>query len=470
MLFSGLPFFVFFAGYFILHLATPPKHRVFLIIAGSTVFYSWWKVEYVWIPFVLTFIAWLGVSWIGRTKEHPARRRRLILTVVAVFTPLFVVKYAYFLGHDVVGLLLPGAGAVLDDLSDLRFALPLGISFVTFTLTAYVVDTYSGRFRAEPRLSTLLGYVLFFPHLIAGPILRPHELIPQLTQPRSARGARFALGIVVFTLGLVKKLIFADTLAQVVDPVFKPDADSSAWETLLAVYGFSAQIYCDFSGYTDMAIGLAYMLRIRLPTNFARPYTSASVIEFWHRWHITLSRWLRDYLYIALGGNRMGRPRQIANIMVTMALGGLWHGANWTFVVWGCLHGIALAASHLLKSVLLRARITLPSWLAVLLTFHFVTVAWIYFRAPDLVVAQRVLTAPFSAPWADFGGFARANLFPLTLLAVFFLTHRFDRHARLRLLLRRANMAMVWAVVVCLWVLAIAMRQGSSAKFIYFDF
>jgi alginate O-acetyltransferase complex protein AlgI len=469
MLFSELPFFVFFLGYFALHFIVPERYRIYLIIAGSAVFYSWWRLDYIWLPFALTLIAFVGVAWVEASKERQPRRLRLGLTIAAVFLPLVVVKYSYFLAHDAVGL-LPPIGPALGGLSSLKIALPLGISFITFTVTAYIVDSATGRYRGKVALTTLLGYVLFFPHLIAGPILRPHELIPQLSHPRPALGARFSLGIAVFTLGLIKKLIFADTLAEVVDPVFRPDAVSTGWETLLAIYGFSAQIYCDFSGYTDMAIGIAYLLRVRLPTNFAHPYTSASPIEFWHRWHITLSRWLRDYLYIPLGGNRLGRPRQVANIMITMVLGGLWHGANWTFVIWGFLHGAVLAVSHAVRPAMQRFGVAVPDWLAVFLTFHFVSIAWIFFRAPDLAVAGRVLAAPFNASWAGSGGFASANLFPLLLLAVFYLTHKFDRHARLRLWLRSANMSIVWAVIISLWVLAIAMRHGSSAKFIYFDF
>jgi alginate O-acetyltransferase complex protein AlgI len=219
-----------------------------------------------------------------------------------------------------------------------------------------------------------------------------------------------------------------------------------------------------------MAIGLAYLLRIRLPTNFNRPYISASPVEFWRRWHITLSHWLRDYLYIPLGGNRLGQARQVANLMITMVLGGLWHGANWSFLIWGFIHGVGLTASHLLKGPMRRAGVVVPHWLAVLLTFHFVTIAWIFFRAPDLTIVHQVLTGPFTAPWGNVADFASRNMFALLLLAIFFATHRYDRHARLRLMLRSANMGVVSAVTICMWILAITLRQGSSSKFIYFDF
>jgi alginate O-acetyltransferase complex protein AlgI len=465
VLFSEPTFFVFFAVYLALHFMVPPRARIYLIIVGSTVFYAWWRVIYIWLPYALTLIAWSGTLWLSQTKHDGARKWRLVLTIVALFAPLVVVKYAYFIAHDVVRPLL-GDPAAFPDVSFLKFALPLGISFVTFTLTAYVVDAYRGVFPVERNLIKMLGYVLFFPHLIAGPILRPNELLPQLGQLRRAIDARFTLGVALFAIGLVKKLVFADTIAAAVDHVYQQGAAVSGWDYLLALHGFSMQIYCDFSGYTDMAIGLAYILRIRLPTNFRRPYAASSIVEFWRRWHITLSFWLRDYLYIPLGGNRHGRPRQILNILITMVLGGLWHGAAWTFVIWGFLHGVALAGVHLLR----RLRLDVPRWLAILLTFYFVTLAWVFFRAPDLATAQRMLTGPFRASWSGPLDFAAAHVFELTLLVVFLATHRFDRHALVRIGVTRVSKAIVWPVIVLLFVVAITVSQGSSAKFIYFDF
>ena len=348
MLFSDQTFFVFFAVYLTLHFIVPPRWRIYLIIAGSTVFYAWWRVIYVWLPYTLTLIAWAGTLWFTQVKEVGSRRQRLIVTIVALFAPLAIFKYASFIINGVFRPALSGWIAV-PNVSFLNFTLPLGISFVTFTLTAYVVDVYRGRFRVERSLVKMLGYVLFFPHLIAGPILRPHELLPQLSHLRRALGARFTLGVALFAVGLVKKVVFADTIAALVDHVYHESGAVSGWEYLLAIHGFSMQIYCDFSGYTDMAIGLAYILRIRLPTNFRRPYISSSIVEFWRCWHITLSFWLRDYLYIPLGGNRQGRSRQMLNLLITMVLGGLWHGAAWTFVIWGTMHGAALAGVHLFR-------------------------------------------------------------------------------------------------------------------------
>jgi alginate O-acetyltransferase complex protein AlgI len=469
VLFSEPTFFFFFIVYLSLHFLVPQRWRIYLIIVGSTVYYAWWRVDYVWLPYLLTLIAWFGVLWFDGARDLDQRKRRMALTIVALFTPLALVKYSYFVAHDVVTL-FPGIASEVGNASLFQVALPLGISFITFTLTAYVVDVYRGNYVAEGRLPQLLGYVLFFPHLIAGPILRPNELLPQLGQLRRAVDARFTLGAALFSVGLTKKLVFADTISSVVDVVFAPGAVPTGWQYLLAIHGFSMQIYCDFSGYTDMAIGLAYILRIRLPTNFRRPYTAISIVEFWRRWHITLSFWLRDYLYIPLGGNRFGRTRQILNLMITMVLGGLWHGAGWSFLAWGFLHGLVLACVHLLQRPMQRLGLQVPNWLGILLTFYFVTLAWIYFRAPDLATANRVLLGPFSASWPSFLVFFQNHLFEMGLLGVFLMSHRFDRHALVRLAVRRVRKAIIWPTIFLMFIISIAASQGSSAKFIYFDF
>jgi alginate O-acetyltransferase complex protein AlgI len=463
MLFSDPSFFLFFALYFTAHLLTPARHRLYLLILGSTIFYGWWKPEYVWLPYLLSVIAWAGVLWIERVKAADDRRWRLSLTLVVLFIPLVAFKYTHFLVYDVFGALFN----IPRRADEFRLALPLGISFVTFTLTAYVVDVYRRQFPAERRLSVILGYVLLFPHLIAGPILRPHELFPQLVKVTRALDARFTLGAALFVLGLSKKLIFADAIAPYVDLAYAP-GDHSAYVYLLAIYGFSMQIYCDFSGYTDMAVGLAYVLRIRLPQNFRSPYKSKSIVEFWRRWHITLSHWLRDYLYIAMGGNRRGFARQLANLMITMLIGGLWHGANWTFVIWGGLHGVALSLNRVFSR--LCPNVKVPRLFGILVTFHFVTIAWIYFRAPDIATATRVLAGPFTGKSDGLSAFLSEQAYALVLLLVFFLAHRFDDHARVRLALKTAKKPVVWAILLMAAVLAVALSQGSSANFIYFDF
>jgi alginate O-acetyltransferase complex protein AlgI len=468
LLFSEIPFFGFFLAYLTLHLLLPASLRLYLVIAGSTVFYAWWRIEYVWLPYLLTLIAWAGAMWIDLAVPTYARRRRLFVVLCALFAPLLVVKYAHFLLINIFAV-LPGGFPAKSEVDAFRFAIPLGISFITFTVAAYVIDTYRSKFPIEKSLRKLLAYVCFFPHLIAGPILRPNELLPQFSRWTRAIDARFTLGAALFAIGLTKKLVFADVIAGSVDHVFGLTAQQpNAWEYLLAIHGFSMQIYCDFSGYTDMALAIAYILRIRLPTNFRQPYAAGSLVDFWRRWHITLSFWLRDYLYIPLGGNRTGEERRALNLMTTMILGGFWHGAAWTFVIWGALHGAGLVAVHLLRDRLPKWKIA--PWAAVLGTFYFVTLAWVYFRAPDISTAHRVLLGPFTASWDGFGKFVGTYPFELFLLLVFFVTHRYDAHARVRIATRTWNRGILWPIICALFAIAITVSQGSSAKFIYFEF
>jgi alginate O-acetyltransferase complex protein AlgI len=464
MLFSSPTFFVFFAIYFLFHLLLPANYRIYQIICGSTIFYAWWKLEYAWLPYFLAAVAYFGVLWMERAQAGPARKQRAILAIILLFVPLVLFKYSNFLYVDILGTVLGERTRLID------VSLPLGVSFVTFTLTAYIVDVYRGKFPADTPALTVLGYVLFFPHLIAGPILRPGELVPQLRDQGRRNSVRPAAAVALFTVGLVKKLVVADQLAGTIDAVYGSAGQPSAAEALLAIYGFSAQIYCDFSGYTDMAIALAMLLGIRLPNNFTQPYCAASIVDFWRRWHITLSFWLRDYLYIPLGGNRGGRLNEIRNIMITMTLGGLWHGASWTFVIWGALQGLAVSAVHGAGNFGWRWLDRVPRFVGVLLTFHFVTLAWVFFRAPSLDSAGQLFTSLVSGNWGQGTGYLSAHVFDLLLLALFFVLHRFDDHRRIRIAARRLRPEILWPALAALWAIAITVSQGSSAKFIYFDF
>jgi len=459
MLFHTPVFLGFFAAYLVAHFVAPPQWRIGLIVVGSTVFYGYWNPAYVWVPYVLMAVAFAGAIAVVETNSLRRRRFTLGATVACLLAPLVFFKYTDFLAASFAAALGLGPARVLD------LGLPLGISFVTFTSIAYVVDVFRGRFEIVREPGRLAAYILFFPHLIAGPILRPHELIPQIDRLRALLDARFRLGTAIVLVGLTKKLLFADSIAPFVDRAYAGGAALNAVDYATAFYGFSVQIYCDFSGYTDMAVGLAMILKIRLPTNFRRPYSAASVADFWRRWHITLSSWLRDYLYIPLGGSRRSHSRRVFNVLVTMGLGGLWHGASWTFVVWGLVHGAGIAVAQAL-----RGRTTaLPRWAAVLLTFHFVTFAWVLFRAPDLATAWRVASGPFSAPVPDLGGALTGNLEPLLLMAAFLATHRYDSHARLALLVRQVPFSVIWpAAAVAVVYLLVA--SGASEQFIYFEF
>jgi D-alanyl-lipoteichoic acid acyltransferase DltB (MBOAT superfamily) len=274
------------------------------------------------------------------------------------------------------------------DFFTLHVLLPVGISFYTFQAISYIVDVRRGLCERGSTIDVAL-YLSFFPHLVAGPIVRAREFLPQLATPRDPKDVAVGSGVFLICLGLVKKVVIADLIARnLVDPVYAvPEAYGSA-DTALALYGYAAQIYCDFSGYTDIAIGLALLMGFIFPRNFDRPYSSRSMQEFWRRWHMTLSRFLRDFIYIPLGGNRKGRWKTYRNLMATMVLGGLWHGAAWGFVLWGAIHGTCLVVEHQLSG---RVRFAIPAWLRWLVVFHIVVLAWVPFRAPDLALAGDVL-------------------------------------------------------------------------------
>lgn len=464
MIFSSLEFLVFFAIYFVAHALTPFSWRLGLIVVGSTIFYGFWDPSLTWIPYLLIFVGYVGC--IGMDAHIGATRKfRLAITISLLLAPLVIFKYQSFFIRDILSP-VTGMAIPYQDLP-----LPLGISFITFTMIAYAVDVYRNKYPAERSPLHLAAYVLYFPQLIAGPILRPAQLIPQLRMPRRWQDARFKLGLFIFGVGLLKKVVFADTIADYVDPVFSGEGIHNAEHYLIAIYGFSVQIYCDFSGYTDMAIGLGFMLGVRFPTNFKRPYQAFSLIDFWRRWHITLSYWLRDYLYIPLGGNRRGRMRIFINIFITMTLGGLWHGANWTFIFWGAFHGLGLIVNHFIRSQpVLSALFNLPKWMKVALIFNFVTVGWVFFRAPDMATALDILAGPFVAPFGALSVMIDQLIYPAVLILIFLATHGLDRHSRMSVFVKRAHPFVLVQLLLIVFAAAVILSGSTTQKFIYFNF
>ena len=359
-----------------------------ILIFGSLVFYAWSGLRF--LPLVLLSVA---VNYAAGAMMHRHRSAARTVVYAAILFDLGLLgyfKYATFITGNLAAL----AG---QDFFARAVVLPLAISFFTFQQIAYLVETYRG----EPPAGSPLDYalfILFFPHLVAGPITHHTEMLPQFA--RSGRGGldggMLMMGAAILVLGLAKKTLLADTLAAVADPVFAaaatglPIAPGAAWQGALA---YTFQLYFDFSGYSDMAIALGLLFGIRFPVNFASPYQAGSITEFWRRWHITLSRFLRNYLYIPLGGNRRGLWRRHGNLMATMVLGGLWHGAGWGFVIWGALHGAYLVVNHLWRGAFGPATAPAARLAGWALTFLAVTIAWVFFRAASLPAAARMLTA-----------------------------------------------------------------------------
>jgi alginate O-acetyltransferase complex protein AlgI len=463
MIFSTLEYFIFFFIYFSLYKVLKPKYSIYLIILGSLFFYGWWNPVLIWVPAVLCSIAYIGAFWVNASNENN-KKFRISVTVISLLLPLIVFKYIDFFYNDMF--------AELFSLTkkDLQLVLPLGISFITFTMISYVVDVFRKDFPLEKSYLQLVGYTLFFPQLIAGPILRPAQLIPQLIRSSIKKNSVLGLGLFIFTVGLVKKVVFADGISPYVNIVFNNPLGHGIVEYWIAIFGFALQIYCDFSGYTDMAIGSAMMLGVRLPLNFNRPYAAASLRDFWLRWHITLSRWLRDYLYIPLGGNRTSKPQHVINIFITMVLGGLWHGSNWTFLIWGALHGFGIAINHSIHYFPTSSNLVkkVPTFFWRLLTIAFVIFAWIFFRANNINDAFVIIDGAISS--AFIYDSLMQNIFPLFLLLLFAITHYFDSQGQIRLVFKKANKIFLYMIILILWIIVIASATGSSQEFIYFDF
>jgi alginate O-acetyltransferase complex protein AlgI len=393
--------------------------RLLCVLVASFVFYMTWNPWLVLLVVFSTSIDFLIALQLPQTASLRRRRGLLALGIGINLGILGFFKYANFL--------LSSAGSILDLLGvhfharHLGLILPLGISFYTFEAISYLVDVYGGKIQPVRRPLDYLVYIMFFPHLIAGPIVRPHHFLPQLRQRRRFDWNRLELGARLFVMGLFKKAVIADNLVGIVDPVFAAPAAYGTNAVWLAVLGYAVQIYCDFSGYSDMAVGSAHALGFKLPENFNMPYFSGSISEFWSRWHVSLSRWLRDYLYIPLGGNRGGSGATYRNLMITMVLGGLWHGAAWTFVAWGFYHGLLLVIHRVWMKVRPAPMVMLRP-LGVMLTFLSVCVGWVFFRASSFRDAGTILRRmAWPTAGADLGSLDRH--IALTILAVVLAGH-----------------------------------------------
>jgi D-alanyl-lipoteichoic acid acyltransferase DltB (MBOAT superfamily) len=377
-------------GYFLLSKFSLRLSIVFLFLA-SIGFYIYWNINF--LPLLLGSIVvnYFVGQWISREKEAQNDRKAKIALITGLVFNLSLLsffKYFNFLGQSIAWLV----GA---DYTPFNITLPIGISFFTFTQIAYLVDCHVAKIR-EYKAENYGLFVTYFPHLIAGPILHHKDMMPQFDSAEShvfSRG-RLVVGTLFFIIGLFKKVILADGVARFVAPVFDLNyAHLTVLEAWCGSLAYTFQLYFDFSAYSDMAYGLSYMFGIILPINFNSPYKARSIIDFWRRWHITLSTFLRDYLYIPLGGNRLGATRRHINLMTTMLLGGLWHGASWTFVIWGTLHGIYLIINHAIRHLLGERQNMTITFLGWLLTFVAVVVSWVFFRATTIDIALNILHA-----------------------------------------------------------------------------
>ena len=486
MLFNSVDFLVFFTLIVCAYFALPHRWRWALLLASSYYFYMCWKPGYVVLIIISTVIDYFCALGMGRASTPRRRRLILFLSLLCNLGLLFTFKYLNFLAYSFKWVLgfpeQERARLVLNVL------LPVGISFYTFQSLSYTIDVFRGIRPPEKRLGIFALYVCFFPQLVAGPIERSTRLLPQFDNVVKFDYERVVDGIRRMLWGFFKKVVIADTLAKLVDPVYNNPTAYAGPSYVIATVFFAYQIYCDFSGYTDIAIGSAQVLGIELMENFKRPYYSKSVREFWRRWHISLSTWFRDYLYIPIGGSRVPLPRHCLNLFIVFLLCGLWHGASWTFVIWGVLQSVYLIAGLLTRS----AREQFTGWIRldkapllrklvqVVITFALVCFGWIFFRADSLPDAWYIVThllsgwqllATESASKLIFVA-GRPSLFILCILLVFVLesVQLVERRVDWREVLKFKPVWARWAVYYCL-VLGIMLLGSLNAEpFIYFQF
>ena len=498
MLFNSYTFIVFFIIILILHnMRFAWKVKKINLLIASYIFYAAWNP-----PFVL--LLWLSTTvdfFVGKAlySEENKRRKKLLLVISLIgnLGMLSFFKYGSFMLDNFVTLV--NTLGINYHPANPGIILPAGISFYTFTTLCYTIDMYKKESKPVNSILDFSLFVTFFPHLVAGPIVRPNQLVPQFKSPVKATQQQLLHGLFLLSLGLFMKVVMADTfLAGPADSVFNAKNNLLALDAWTGVLAFSGQIFFDFAGYSTCAIGVAMCLGFSLPQNFRFPYAASGFSDFWRRWHMTLSAWLRDYLYIPLGGNRKGSVRTYVNLMLTMLLGGLWHGASWTFVVWGALHGIYLCAERWVQQIRNKTQLQtslyipavaegkqvvrasmVPSFLMtagtnrfvkMLFVFFFVTITWVFFRSADFSTAWRLLSSMFGAvknggPLLTTLDIIRVSIITIALVG----THWLMRHSSVADLIKKMNWKMlgiVWAVMVILLVLS----QKSSDSFIYFQF
>ena len=475
MLFNSFAYALFLPVVFIIYWSMPDRHRWVWLLAASCYFYMSWNPRYIILIIGVTLISYASALIIERTQSRTRKKAVLWAGGIVCLSFLFVFKYfnlfAGTFSTIMSGLCIPVHPVTLDLL------LPVGISFYTFQTLSYMIDVYRGDISAEKNLGIYATFVSFFPQLVAGPIERAGNLLPQLTEEKRFDYKGITRGLKLIAWGLLKKMCVADLLAVQVDAVYQSLETCTGGDLLFAVIGFSIQIYCDFSGYSDIAVGSANILGINLMNNFSSPYYSASVREFWSRWHISLSGWFRDYVYIPLGGNRCGKFRHSFNLMCTFLLSGLWHGASWTFVVWGGIHGLAQILENTIEPYIKNIRTRRAgSVVSVLFVFSFCSLAWVFFRAETFRDAVYVLThigKGFSQEGMRFHN-VRINavgLVKLLLLCGILAVYDFaDKRNDVIEWIGKRKAAVRWSIYTALVFIIFLFAQIDENSFIYFQF
>lgn len=463
MLFVEPRFFLFFAIVFALYwLLKSNTQRKQLLLGASYLFYAAWDWRFLSLIIISTLVDFWAAKRMEGSTDKKHKKYLLILSIVMNLGFLGFFKYFNFFTDSFSELL--GYFGLQASHTTLNIILPVGISFYTFQTMSYTIDVYRGKLKAEKHLTDFAFFVAFFPQLVAGPIVRALDFLPQLREPKQWKDVAVKPLLLLFAIGFIKKAGISDNIAYYVDLVFDSPQSYEIWAITTATFLYAVQIYCDFSGYTDMAIACAGLLGFTLTKNFDAPYLATSIIDFWRKWHISLSTWLRDYLYIPLGGNRNGELMRYRNLFLTMLLGGLWHGAAWTFVVWGVLHGLALSINHLWHDTI---NIKVPKLIGWFATLWFVCLCWIFFRAEGLseatAIAQSYITLNAEG----------TNSLPTLIYSLPFIllaTHMLWQKAKLSHYIARQNNIIFTIILATFSILAISLIPSGYKPFIYFQF
>lgn len=483
----SLPFFVFLFIVISIYYLAPSRFRWAVLLAASYYFYGTFKLQYVLLLAFSTIVAYFTALLMEKQPDKSGKRKFLLAGCISNLGILFMFKYYNFFTSSMASILsdynLPHRSHLL------RLVVPVGISFYVFQVVSYMVDVYRGNKTAERHLGLFALYVSFFPKLLAGPIERAKRFLPQPHESHQWDWILATNGFKLMVWGLFKKVVVADRLAVFVDIVFNNPAAYEGPSLALAAVLYSFQIYYDFSGYTDIAIGISQVFGLKLTDNFNRPYAARSVAEFWRRWHISFSTWLRDYLYISLGGNRVAPARIYVNLMIVFLVCGLWHGANWTFVEWGLIHGFFLVFG--LASRGIRSKIShtlrldsvpeIHRALQICITFILVSLAWVFFRADSLYDAVYVITHLHTG-WADFFSGGRLNsmillgrpqsefIIALSSLVFVWFIHSIENHDNMRRMLSEKPFFLRWPVYYAMMAAVLLLSAPGAQKYIYFQF
>lgn len=494
MLFNSVSFAIFFPIVVIAYFLIPQKYRWIFLLGASYWFYMSWRLEYILLIIASTLIDYFAGIQMGKTYDKNRRKKYLILSLITNLGLLFAFKYFNFFNDSIRTVF--NTFSITYFIPESRLLLPVGISFYTFQTLSYTIDVYKGKKEPERHLGIFALYVSFFPQLVAGPIERSTRLLPQFFEKQSVNYERITDGLKLMLWGYFKKLVIADRVAVIVNQVYNNPNSYEGMPFIIATVLFAFQIYCDFSGYSDIAIGSAQVLGFRLMDNFNRPYYSKSIGEFWKRWHISLSTWFKDYVYIPLGGNRVPKWRQYINLFVTFLVSGLWHGANWTFVFWGGLNGFYVTMENLTEPLKRRFEKAfhvhkyrkLYNAFRLIITFLLTCFAWIFFRANSMGDAFYILSHMFTGTGLFFkslftlnfpallGTFDFTNLpndeILLSFISIIFMeiVHMMQRHGSIRHMLRDKPIYLRWGLtyVLILYILIFGVFYGTG--FIYFQF